>query len=691
MAIHEPNARKPRTLPGTRIFLFFGFALLITGTISLLFADLLWRRGWTANSALIMCLFVPLMFLNANGAMHGIYGFWARWRGDAQKITALIEYETVDISSTSTVILFPIYNEGAAEVYARLKATYLTLRKTGQLEAFDFYILSDSTEPANWIDEETRWLELTRELDAVGRIFYRRRLLNEGKKSGNIRDFLNAFGNRYRYFVVFDADSFMTGETLVKLVKLMEAHPSVALIQTPPAAINAESLFGRMQQFCNRLYAPLFTAGSNFWVQGFGNYVGHNAIIRTWPFMKYCDLPHLPGKKPFGGQILSHDFVEAALLVKNHWRVWMAYDLNESYEEIPPGLIEYAQRDRRWCQGNLQHILVLFGKGLRGVSRLHLLFGIFGYLSGPLWLLFLLAFNAQLFLQRSTGLSDITVGSRTSFLKLSAGQHALLVFGLSLLVLLTPKILALIDLARDPERAKQFGGMLRASLSALLELLASTLQAPLLMLWHTQFVVSAFLGRSVSWITQNRAAEGTPWGYAFRNHWKHTLIGVVWAIVIWRTEPALLGWMTPVLLGLLLAIPFTVLTSHSSAGERARKAGLFLTPEETNPSAEIKLLRSALAEVAPDKPEVSEAIIDPFTNALHISLLQTAQADPTTKDALKQMSGDQASLEPLRLKALEQGFGALSAKEKLYLLSDLASVQWLHREHWARAAATCYS
>jgi membrane glycosyltransferase len=688
MAIHELNARKPRTLPGTRIFLFFGFALLITGAISLLFADLLWRRGWTANSAIIMCLFVPLMFLNANGAMHGIYGFWARWRGDAQKITALKEFETVEISSTSTVILFPIYNEAAAEVYARLKATYLTLQKTGQLEAFDFYILSDSTEAANWIDEETRWLELTRELDAAGRIFYRRRLLNEGKKSGNIRDFLNAFGNRYRYFVVFDADSFMTGETLVKLVKLMEAHPAVALIQTPPAAINAESLFGRMQQFCNRLYAPLFTAGSNFWVQGFGNYVGHNAIIRTWPFMKYCDLPHLPGKKPFGGQILSHDFVEAALLVKNHWRVWMAYDLEESYEEIPPGLFEYAQRDRRWCQGNLQHILVLFGKGLRGVSRLHLLFGIFGYVSGPLWLLFLLAFNAQLFLQRSTGLSDITVGSRTSFLKLSAGQHAFLVFGLSLLVLLTPKILALIDLARDRERTKSFGGIWRASLSALLELLASTLQAPLLMLWHTQFVVSAFLGRSVSWKTQNRAAEGTPWGYAFRNHWKHALIGVVWAIVIWRTEPALLGWMTPVLLGLLLAIPFTVLTSRSSAGERARNAGLFLTPEETNPSAEIKLLRSALAEATPDQPEIAEAIIDPFTNALHISLLQTAQGDPKTKDALKQLSSGQPSIESLRAKALEKGFGALTAKEKLYLLSDIASVQSLHRDHWARPAAS---
>src|SRR6185503_12328838 len=227
----------------------------------------------------------------------------------------------------------------------------------------------------------------------LGKIYYRRRLFNEERKSGNVRDFLNTWGKRYRYFVCCDADSVMRGETLVDLVKLMEAHPTTGLIQTVPALVNAESLFGRIQQFANRLYAPIFIAGLNFWTQAFGNYWGHNAIIRTEPFMKYCDLPQLPGRKPFGGQILSHDFVEAALLVKNHWRVWLAYDLEESYEEIPPGLIEYAQRDRRWCQGNMQHIAILFARGLRGVSRLHLLFGIFGYLSGPLWLMFLIAFN----------------------------------------------------------------------------------------------------------------------------------------------------------------------------------------------------------------------------------------------------------------------------------------------------------
>jgi membrane glycosyltransferase len=681
--------RAGKTLHGTRVFIFFGLALLVTGGISILFADLLWRRGWTAGSWILMCFFVPLLFLNAVGAMHGIYGFFLRRFGDAQRITNLKEYESLDISGLSAAILFPIYNEEAAEVYARLRATYLSLEKTGELASFDFHILSDSTEPEKWVDEETRWVELMKSVRGRGRIFYRRRLWNEAKKSGNIRDFLTAMGNRYRYFIVFDADSFMTGETIVRLVKLMEANPSVGLIQTPPSAINAESLFGRLHQFANRLYGPLFTAGANYWVQGFGNYVGHNAIIRTLPFMKYCDLPQLPGRKPLGKQILSHDFVEAALMVRNHWEVWQAYDIEESYEEVPQGLIEYAQRDRRWCQGNMQHILVVFGRGLRGISRLHFIFGIFGFLSGPLWLLFLLAFNAQVLFQQRTGLSEITVQQWTPFLNMGATTHALLILGLAMLVLLAPKILALVELPRDTERARKFGGVWRASLSALLELFFSTLQAPLLMLWHTQFVASTLLGRSVSWAKQNRQADGTSWAFALRQHWKHSVIGVIWGFMLWRINPGLLGWFIPVLLvllGMLLAVPLTVFTSRRHPGRRARNARLFLTPEETEPNTDIVQLRSALAQAARDdiQSEIPRVIADPYLNALHRSLLQRDERNGLLGKALEKLSKDQPPLESLREKILNEGWPALNAKETLLLLSDNRSVQWMHREVWAR-------
>jgi len=386
-------ASLPRLRRGLRLFLFFSPAVLLTGLVSMLFADLLWRTGWSTSRTVLLILFIVLTLLASIGSMHGVVGFFIRIFGTRRRITALKNYRDQKLDGVSTAIIFPIYNEDSVRVMEGLRATYESLERTGQLERFDFFVLSDSTNPDNWIEEERRWSELVCDLDALGKIYYRRRLFNEARKSGNVRDFLNTWGKRYRYFICFDADSVMRGETVVDLVKLMEAHPGVGLVQTVPALVNAESLFGRIQQFANRLYAPVFIGGLNYWALDFGNYWGHNAIIRTEPFMQFCDLPSLPGRKPFGGQILSHDFVEAALMLRENWAVWMAYDLEGSYEEAPQSLIDNAQRERRWCQGNLQHTLVLFAKGLRGVSRAHLILGIFGYVASPLWLAFLVTFD----------------------------------------------------------------------------------------------------------------------------------------------------------------------------------------------------------------------------------------------------------------------------------------------------------
>src|SRR5882757_11351987 len=444
---------------GWRVFVFYSGALLLTGLVSLIFADLLWRTGWSASRTVLLALFVILFLFTAIGCMHGVYGFVLRRLGDRRRITQLVDYSAQSIEETSTAIVFPIYNEDVVRVYEGLRVTYESLEKTEQLERFDFFILSDTTNPDKWVEEERRWYDLIRELDALGKIYYRRRLVNEARKSGNVRDFLNAWGRRYRYFICADADSVIRGETLVDLVKMMEVHPTVGLIQTVPALVNAESLFGRIQQFANRLYAPVFITGLNYWALDLGNYWGHNAIIRTEPFMLCCDLPHLPGLKPFGGQILSHDFVEAALMSRENWEVWFAHDLEGSYEEAPQALIENAQRERRWCQGNLQHALVLFTKGLRGVSRLHLILGICGYLASPLWLAFLITFNWIYWYQEYTGLSRIPVQAFTPYLSNWSGTaHALLVFAICMVVIMLPKCLALIDLAHDMPRRRAYGG-----------------------------------------------------------------------------------------------------------------------------------------------------------------------------------------------------------------------------------------
>ncbi len=685
----------PRMRRGRRIFIFYSCAVLLTGLVSMLFADLLWRTGWSPSGVLLLCLFIVLFLLISIGCMHGIFGFVLRRTND-RRLTRLKDYHSQSIQGASTALVFPIHNEPVARVCEGLRATYQSLEKTGFLDRFDFYILSDSTDPDKWVEEERRWFDLIAELDALGRIYYRRRVVNEGKKSGNIRDFLSTWGTRYRYFVVLDADSVMRGQTLVDLVKLMEAHQQIGLIQTVPALVNAESLFGRIQPFSNRLYAPIFITGLNYWAQSFGNYWGHNAIIRLEPFMQHCDLPQLPGRKPFGGSILSHDFVEAALLLKANWQVWLAYDLEGSYEEAPQTMIENAQRDRRWCQGNMQHGMVVWAKGLRGVSRVHLASGIFGYLASPFWLLFLLTFNWMLWYVARTGLSKITVRPFTPFLRVTGTQHALLIFSLCIAALFLPKVLALIDLALDPPRRRAFGGMIHATLGAVAETAFSALHAPLQMLWHSQFVAASLLLFGVHWGPQKRAADGTPWSLALRRHWAHTAIGLIWGLAIWRLDRPTFWWFAPVVLGMVFSIPMSVLTSRASLGEKTRKLGLFLTPEETAPPPELASLRDRMAKLAaegqtnphPADSGIADVVLDPYVNAIHVSLLREKSQHPAYAQALADMGVGQPEVRTLCEKLLTDGPDRLAQGEKLLILSDADLLPWLHRQAWLRPSGT---
>jgi membrane glycosyltransferase len=189
--------------------------------------------------------------------------------------------------------------------------------------------------------------------------------------------------------IVLDADSLMSGETLVKMVETMETNPNVGILQTVPIAIGHHTLLARFQQFANHLYGPMFAAGMHYWQLGDAHYWGHNAIIQVAPFMAHCGLQRLPGKPPLGGDILSHDFVEAALIRRAGWSVWLAYDLKDSWEEIPPNLIDELSRDRRWCQGNLQHLRLIFSQGIFPAHRLLFLNGAMAYFSALLWFIFI--------------------------------------------------------------------------------------------------------------------------------------------------------------------------------------------------------------------------------------------------------------------------------------------------------------
>ncbi|MBQ8557881.1 MAG: glucans biosynthesis glucosyltransferase MdoH, partial [Alphaproteobacteria bacterium] len=316
-----------------------------------------------------------------------VFGFVELLRHRKMPGIKRVPYETK--LTTRTAILMPVYNEDPTSVFANLLAMARDLEKTGQEQAFDFFVLSDTTKPSVWIQEEALWMHVKELFPKNIQLYYRHRAKNTARKSGNIEDFCVRWGANYDHMIVLDADSLMAAETVVKMAQFMEVNTTTGIIQAPPMIINRHTFFARIQQFAGRVYGPIISAGLAYWQVWDSNYWGHNAIIRTRAFMECCGLPVFPGQAPFGGHILSHDFVEAALIRRGGWLAWMLPELKGSYEDCPPSMLDFAIRDRRWCQGNLQHLRILFSRKLHPVSRLHFTLGIMSYLSSPLWFLFL--------------------------------------------------------------------------------------------------------------------------------------------------------------------------------------------------------------------------------------------------------------------------------------------------------------
>ena len=485
-----------------------------------------------------------------------------------------------------TALAVPIYHEEPEAVGRRLAAIYRSLESTGQQDAFDVFILSDSQDQDTVFEEQTMWAKLCAELGAKERIFYRNRTDNSGRKAGNIAEFCRRWGKRYDYFLCLDADSLMAGETLVYLARLMDVNPKAGLIQTSPQPIGGKTLFARIQQFASALYNPLFALGTAFWYPGRSNYWGHNAIIRTEAFMSDAGLPKLPGKPPLGGEILSHDFVEAALLARSGWSVWLVPEVGGSYEELPPTLADYAQRDQRWCQGNLQHARLLPMKGLLAVNRMHLLFGVMSYMASVFWLLLLLLATLEAtWLNTATWAYFPNAGSLFPNWPVSKTFEMLGLYSITMSMLFVPKLLAMAMALGDPERRRGFGGAIRLIKSTFTELVFSVLLAPIMMFQQTQAVLNTFLGRKVTWKGQRRGDGVETWGDALANYGAISLMGAVWAVVAYQLAPNLLAWMSPVLFGLFLAIPLAVFASQPAIGIAAKRFGWFLTPEETDPPA----------------------------------------------------------------------------------------------------------
>jgi membrane glycosyltransferase len=558
--------------------------------------------GLTVLEHAVLALFVALFAWVAYSFTTAVAGFVVALIGSARPLD-IAAHGPLPTLGARTALLLPIYNEAPARVMARLQTVYESVAETGTLDHFDFFILSDTTKPDIWIAEEAAFLALHARTGDEQRIFYRHRRRNEGRKAGNIAEWLKRFGGRYESFVVLDADSLMTGDTLVRLAGAMEQHPRVGLIQTLPLIVNARTLFARLQQFAHRLYGPAIAQGIAWWHGADGNYWGHNAIIRTRAFAEAAGLPTLPGRKPIGGDIMSHDFVEAALMRRAGWAVHMAPTLGGSYEECPPSLTDYIARDRRWCQGNLQHLGVLPARGLHWVSRLHLLTGIGSYITAPLWLIFLLT-GIVIALQAQFIRPEYFPSRFALFPQWPAQDpvRAAYVFVGTMGLLLVPKLFGFVVMLVRGEARRSFGA-LGAFFGMLVETLISGLMAPVMMLAQSSTVMSTLIGRDAGWNVQRRDDGSLPWREVIRRYAWHTAFGVLLAAAAYAVSVALFLWMTPVILGLLLAVPLAGLTATDRLGQAFRRAGLLVVPEERAEPAVLARANALAEEMERELPE----------------------------------------------------------------------------------------
>jgi membrane glycosyltransferase len=560
-----------------------------------------WSLAWTFPAPQITYLqiavvagFSVLFLWISFSFWTNIAGFLLLWRN--VKIRNWAVPDSSGPLRSRTAVVMPICNEDVARVFAGLAATFQSLAQTGHGASFDFFVLSDTGDSQRQAEEEAAWARTRRAVHGEGQFFYRRRRNNIKRKSGNIGDFLRRWSADYDFMIVLDADSLMSGESIVALARRMEASPEVGIIQTTPTIVNRESLFARVQQFSSRVYGPLFSASLFFWQLGESYYWGHNAILRIEPFVRHCGLARLPGKPPLGGEILSHDFVEAALMGRAGFEVWLATDLPGSYEESPPNILDELKRDRRWCQGNLQHLRLICADGLRFGHRAIMAMGVMAYASALLWAVFLFLSSAEVIAQQLT--LPVYFSYRPSLFPDWPTWHPELTIALLTttgVLLILPKLLSFVLILKNRE-SHGYGGALRLLTSIALEIVFSTLMAPIRMWFHSKFVLLTLFGREIKWTAQQRNHSETSWGEAVERHGFSTLFATAWLFSAFCWSPILAAWLLPISAALVFSVPISVYSSRVALGHAARWLGLFQISEEAQPPQVLEGMQQFLSE-----------------------------------------------------------------------------------------------
>lgn len=566
---------------------------------------------------IILFLFAITFSWISLGFSNSLAGFFTLFKKRSKR-------EDVDLEGRVAIVM-PIYNESEDRVFSRIEAMALKLGITNQGHAFDWFILSDSTDPRHILAEEQAFWILRQATAGKVNVYYRRRLKNQEHKAGNIEDFCRRWGGGYDSFIVIDADSIMETGTFIQLAARMQSDPDAGLIQTIPMLINGKTPFALVQQFATRMYAPLLGRGTAWWTQNEGIYWGHNAILRTEAYRKAAALPVLEGSPPFGGPILSHDIVEGALIRRAGWSVIIADDLDGSYEESPPSLYDLSVRDRRWCQGNLQHSKIISACGLHWVSRFQLILGIFSYLASLLWFMLIISglllslqshyFRPEYFTEKFT---LFPIWPKIDY------ERALTLFIFTMGVLFAPKILGLAKVLFS-KNCKSWGGRLRLLFSFITEIILSALLAPIMMLLQTANVLSILLfKKDCQWMPQRRGDGGLSYPELYHFHrwhmWWGILLGYASSIYSWE----LLAWMSPALIGLWFSIPLSAMTASQKVGKWFRKEKLLSTPEEINrPDIVLDIERRQKEYVSRMKKswDVRLLLQQPDLMALHLGII----------------------------------------------------------------------
>ncbi len=573
--------------------------LLLTLTVGALSTNLtlnLFENGLSLLEAIYIFLSTIAFLWISQSFWTSVIGFLFRLIYADKAATVVTPLaKDLDLKSTpcgKTAIVMPAYNEDPDLVFLGMEQTLRSVIATGHGNSFDFFVLSDTTDLIIAEKEEHLSQELINRYGLQGKLHYRRREINTNRKVGNIKDFCDRWGDDYGYMVVLDADSIMSGETILNMTRMMDNNPGTGLIQALPRAMGQKTLFGRLTQFNIRLTGELFATGLSFWTMNDGNYWGHNAILRLAAFIEHCDLPVLPGKGPLAGEILSHDFVEAALLRRADLDVWIYPEGKGSYEQVPTNILDHIVRDQRWCQGNFQHMRLIGTKGLKKVSRIHMLMGAMSYASSYLWMMLLLM-SAFLVTERTMPISPVVPLPYEWSMLTPYTASPLSLFIIVMGMLFMPKILSLLLAYRE---ASSYGGSIKLTVSCLLEMIFSAVTAPVIMIFHVRIITALLLGKTVKWDAQSRNGRSIPWGEAFKQHRAHLIAAAVLGIVYFNQAPELLPWLAPILTGLIMGTPLAVAFGQEKIGLFLQRHGILLIPEETNPPEELPLIFTKLIQ-----------------------------------------------------------------------------------------------